>query len=128
MGLTASRSPAPGNLSRPSGRLHGLKRFPFSYSSVERAFRDCFATLPRLRGSRNFPTCTRGLRPGLTSTPPLRGYFDRGVEFCSTAGPHFRLRHRLFSPRYTGLESAVAYAALPERKKGACLLPWKLLN
>src|SRR5271157_3616881 len=61
-------------------------------------FRDCVATLPPLRGSRNFPTCTRGLRPGLTSTPPLRDYFDRGVEFCSTSGPHFRLRHSLFSP------------------------------
>src|SRR5271157_1215444 len=35
------------------------------------------------------------IRPGLTSMPPLRGYFDRGVESSSTPGPHFRLRHSL---------------------------------
>ena len=32
----------------------------------------------RCRGSELFPLATRGLRPGLTSQPPLRGAFDVG--------------------------------------------------
>ena len=91
------RPSVPSHFSLPQGRARTAPELVYPVEPVERAFRRCVRTVPSLKGLLNFSHFTQGLRPGLTSIPPLLHPLSRksganwdpgcGAGFCAIVPP-----------------------------------------